>query len=310
MSVVCGTLQETGPTPPHAGPGVRGGRDMISPEIATVVPRFFDGGRGRSHDELTRLFELEGLAEADPLHSDPSLTVGKMKCVRAVLGIALERDPEAGARLVQSLVRAVRAYSGFQRGSDNYVGDDLLTEAQRAFTDIGFELSPDGAIHPRRLEELEGTELTEALLAYVRRAREGAGDDALVVGTDKDLLEAVARHALVETTGDYSTRESFPATIYQAFERLGLSPAPPSLSDRLDTDARSALQQAVYLLALAVNRLRNEQGTGHGRPVPTDLMKDDSRIVCHATALVCELLLAALGGRALAITARGGDRAR
>jgi len=158
----------------------------------------------------------------DPLRGDPSLAIGKIKRVRAVLGTAVDRDRKAGARLVQSLVRAVRAYSGFQRGSDNYVGDDLLAEAQRAFADIGYELSPDGAIHPRRLEELEGAELTDALWAYVRRAREGAGDDALVVGTDKDLLEAVARHALVESTGGYATRENL--TIYQAFERLELSP--------------------------------------------------------------------------------------
>jgi hypothetical protein len=250
-----------------------------------------------------------GLAEADPLCGDPSLTIGRMKRVRAVLGTALDRDREAGGRLVQSIVLAVRAHSGFQRGSDSYVGDDLLAEAQRAFADIGYELSPDGAIHPRRLEELEGAELTDALLAYVRRA-EGADDDALVVGTDKDLLEAVARHALVETTGGYATQGNFPATMYQAFERLELSPAPPSVSDQLDPDPRSAVQQAVYLLALAVNRLRNEQGTGHGRPVPTDLREDDSRMACHATALVCEVLLAALEGRARVIAARGGDRAR
>jgi hypothetical protein len=200
--------------------------------------------------------------------------------------------------------------TGFRLGSDNYVGDDLLAEAQRAFADIGYELSPDGAIHPRRLEELEGAELTDALWAYVRRAREGASDDALVVGTDKDLLEAVARHALIETTGGYATRESFPATIYQAFERLGLTPAPPSVSEQLDMNARYAVQQAVYLLALAVSRLRNEQGTGHGRPVPTDLMEDDSKIVCHATALVCEVILAAVEGRALAIVAGDRNRAR
>jgi hypothetical protein len=283
---------------------------MISPEIATVVPRFFDGGRGPSHDELTRLFERMGLAEADPLCGDPSLTIGKMKRVRAVLGTALDRDRESGGRLVQSLVLAVRAHSGFQRGSDSYVGDDLLAEAQRAFADIGYELSPDGAIHPRRLEELDGAELTDALLAYVRRAREGADDDALVVGTDKDLLEAVARHALVETTGGYATQDNFPATMYQAFERLELSPAPPSVSDQLDPDPRSAVQQAVYLLALAVNRLRNQQGTGHGRPIPTDLREDDSRIACHATALACEVLLTALEGRAHAIAAKGGDNAR
>jgi hypothetical protein len=226
---------------------------MISPEIATVVPRFLDGGRGPSHDELTRLFERAGLAYADPLHGDPSHTIGKMKRVRAVFGTALDRDREAGARLVQLLIRAVRAHSGFQRGSDNYVGDDLLSEAQRAFADMGYELSPDGAIRPRRLEELEGAELTDVLWAYVRRAREGAGDDALVVGTDKDLLEAVARHALVETTGGYGTRDSFPATIYQAFERLGLSPAPPSVSDQLDPDARSAVQQAVYLTSTSAS---------------------------------------------------------
>ena len=64
---------------------------MISPEIASVVPRFFDGGRGPSHDELTRLFERMGLAEADPLCGDPSLTIGKIYRVTTEPG--LELDP-------------------------------------------------------------------------------------------------------------------------------------------------------------------------------------------------------------------------
>jgi len=269
---------------------------VISAEIATIVPQFFGaGGRGPSHEELDRLFERAGLAHVAP--HPPGSTTGKMKRVRAALWYALDDAPEAGSRLVGEIVRAFRGLGGFHPESENFIGADVLANAQRAFSDVGYDLGPDGAVRPRRLEELEGEELTDALGAYVKRAREGAADDALVVGTDKDLLEAVAKHALVETQGHYSASTNFPLTLYQAFERLGLATLPPDVSGRLDGDARTAVQQAAYLLALAVNRLRNQEGAGKGRPVLTTLRQEDAKLASHATALVCELMLSALEAR-------------
>lgn len=43
--------------------------------------------------------------------------------------------------------------------------------------------------------------MTEALHAYVRRAKKGSMDSALLAGTGKDLLEAVAKHVLLVKWG-------------------------------------------------------------------------------------------------------------
>jgi hypothetical protein len=49
---------------------------------------------------------------------------------------------------------------------------------------------PD-CLQPRVLDGLDGSELSEALRAYVRRAQRGAGDSELVIGTGKCLEEAL-----------------------------------------------------------------------------------------------------------------------
>lgn len=56
---------------------------------------------------------------------------------------------------------------------------------------------------------------------------------------------------------------SFPVTLAQAFTALGFEVAPKA---DLSQDPHRAVQQCLFLLGNAVNRLRNEAGTGHGRP--------------------------------------------
>lgn len=194
---------------------------MISFEVASSMARFFDGGRGPSHDELTRLIRRAGLDASDPRGREGDL-VGKMKRVREVLAAAVSIE------------------------------------------------------------------------SAVQRARTGASDAPLVLGTTKDLLEAVARHVLTETTGAYPTSESVAMTLFQAFDRVGLSTPGLSLIDQLDSDPQRALHQVIYMLGVVVNRLRNHKGTGHGRPHISDASDTDSQLSSLATAITSHLLLAAL----------------
>jgi hypothetical protein len=185
----------------------------------------------------------------------------------------------------------MRACGCFRPGSDHFPGAAVVQAAREAFAREGYELDSAGYARPALLEGLEGAQLTAALWAYVRRARAGATDAPLVVGTNKDLIEATARHVLVETTGAYQGAMSFPATLYQAFDRLGLTPAPPAVMQALGGDPRAQFQQALYLLACAVNWLRNAEGTGHGRPAPASVEGRDARLLSQAAGLVSQLLL-------------------
>jgi hypothetical protein len=87
---------------------------------------------------------------------------------------------------------------------------------------------------------------------YVRRIRSGSTDAALVTGSGKDLLEAVARQVLLDKTGSYDERMGFPGTLFQAFELKGLATPPGKLLNeveaQLDPDPRRRLTQTLYLL--------------------------------------------------------------
>ncbi len=139
------------------------------------------------------------------------------------------------------------------------------------------------------LDTLTGQKLTEALKAYVRRARRGVLDVALVTGTGKDLVEAVASHVLVQRFGNYPENVNFPMLVGQAFAALGLcavkKPSPT---------AQEQMDLALFELACAVNRLRNRQGTGHGRPFLPTVTQSQSRAAVQSMGLVAARLLDAL----------------
>ena len=126
--------------------------------------------------------------------------------------------------------------------------------------------------------------MTDALSAYVRRAQRGAGDAELVIGTAKNLEEATVRHVLKEVTGEYATAgptANFPTALYSAFHLVGLAGS----GAQLDKDPYRALQQALFLLACAVNRLRNERGDGHGRPEPSVATALEGRLSAQSAGL-------------------------
>jgi hypothetical protein len=88
----------------------------------------------------------------------------------------------------------------------------------------------DGDLRLRLLDSLTGLELPDALDAYVRRAKRGAADAALVTGTGKDLLEAVAAYALQQRYGSYPATSNFPTLLGQVFVALGLAtPQDPAM---------------------------------------------------------------------------------
>lgn len=73
--------------------------------------------------------------------------------------------------------------------------------------------------------------LTGALEAYVRRAKRGAEDAALVTGTGKDLPEAIATQVHLERYGMKTSISNFPTLLGQVFFKLGLAtPHDPAVS--------------------------------------------------------------------------------
>ena len=242
------------------------------------------GFRQPSHSEIEDQFRRSGLLDADP--NKGGKPIGKAKRVRAVLQWAIENNIEAGEKLVFYLVGLVRGVGGFREGSPNFVGLEPIQDLRDAFQSEGFSLAESGELLPVVLETLAGRQLTDALKAYVRRARRGVLDAALVTGTGKDLVEAVSAHVLVERFGTYPETANFPTLVGQAFVAAGLcatKTANPTPQQQMDL--------ALYELACAVNRLRNRQGTGHGRPFEPTVTQAQARSAVQSMGLVAARLL-------------------
>jgi hypothetical protein len=226
-----------------------------------------------SHSDLEFQISRAGLMNGDP--KSQGQTVGKAKRVRGTLSWALENAPDRAEIFVAALIAMLRGKGGFRKGSPNYVGDDAITDAIEAFRSEGFELSADGELHPTNLDTLEGAPLTQALEAYVRRARRGSEDAALLVGVGKDLLEATAAHVISTRFGQYPQQANFPTLLGQAFIAVGL--ATPLTPATAGEPPQCRLQRAMYEAGCAVNALRNKQGTGHGRPWLSTVSDSDAR---------------------------------
>jgi len=266
-------------------------RPPLNDSIAFALARMVDDAqterRDPSHSDIQFCITKWELTRGDP--NSQGQTVGKAKRVRSVLTSAIEHSFENGRGFVGQLVSMIRSCGGFRPGSPNNVGEEAITSLREAMASEGFMLTSDGELRPTALDSLSGVELTEALTAYVRRAQKGAEDAALVVGTGKDLLEAISAHVLRELWGQYSTQQNFPTLLGQAFVALGLkTPADTPVNGE---PPQHRLQRALYDAACAVNTLRNKQGTGHGRPWLPSVNSEEARHATQVMGVVGELLL-------------------
>jgi hypothetical protein len=180
--------------------------------------------REPSHSDLAFIFERHKLLAGDPKTQGQNF--GKAKRVRATLSWALEHCPDGGGECIHALLGSIRGFGGFRSSSPNFVGEHVIENAKAAFDGEGYLLTSDGALSAKLLDNLSGPAITDALKAYIRRAKRGSDDAALIVGTSKDLLEAIAAHILLERGNQYSTTANFPMLLGQTFIALGSSCRP------------------------------------------------------------------------------------
>ena len=262
--------------------------DLILAAVSKMVDDSqADSYREPSHSDLDFYIGRSGLSNADP--KTQGQTVGKSKRVRAVLSWALDNDQAAGGKLIDGLVSKIRASGGFRETSDNYIGKGVILQAVDAFGSEGYVLAMDGDLRPRNLESLSGRNLTEALRAYARRAKKGAEDAALLSGTSKDLLEATAAHVITVKLGTYPQQANFPTLLGQAFVTLGLATPEDPLSSS-EAPCR-VMERGMYQAAVGVNRLRNKEGTGHGRPWSASITQAEAEAAVELAGVVAGYML-------------------
>ncbi len=114
--------------------------------------------------------------------------------------------------------------------------------------------------------------------AYIQRMRDGlATDPESAVGAAKDLVEAVAKYVIRETTGQPPAKADAPRLVRDAVDALDLKQDLPEGAKALQK-ILSGMNQVVQ----GISEVRNLYGTGHGR-----LPEEGARInVQHAKLAV------------------------
>lgn len=264
--------------------------DAIAVAISKMVDDSQTETREPSHYDIECEFTKAGLNNADPKVAGK--TVGKAKRVRAVLTWAIDNKPSSGEKLVYLLLSLVKSLGGFRTNSANYIGSEAIENLKTVFKSEGFVLVSDGTINKVILENLSEIETYQVLSAYAKRAVKGADDAALVVGTSKDLMEAVAAFVLQKKWGNYPSQSNFPTLLGQAFTALGL--ATPQEAQQPNEVAQKRVERALYELACSINKLRNKEGSGHGRPFPTTVSDSEAKMAIESIGLISEYLLSKL----------------
>lgn len=262
--------------------------DTVIYSLARLVDDAQSDRRDPSHSDIEFQIGRAGLIEADP-NKQGGPPVGKAKRLRTVLNWALDNDIEKAEKLTAGIISAVKSCGGFRDTSPNYVGFEAIKDLSEALRPEGCIVSADGVISPVALESLSGKNLTAALRGYVNRAKKGIEDAALVVGTSKDLMEAVAAHVIQELWGSYPSTANFPSLLGQAFTALDM--ATPEVEQQQGEHQRCRMERAIYETACSINKLRNKQGTGHGRPWVPDLRDAEAKAAVEFIGTISELML-------------------
>lgn len=207
----------------------------------------------------------------------------------------MESDPGGASKFALGFLSKVRASGGFREGSTNYVGREAIDNTKAALDSEGFVLADDGSISAKLLGALRGPEMTDALRAYAVRAQKGGEDAALVAGTGKDLLEATAAHALETLNGSYPKGANFQALLGMAFIALELTV--PEFPEQAGEPPCKVMERGLFVAAMGVNRLRNKQGTGHGRPFLTTITDEEAKAAIEVVGTLAGYMLAKLAKR-------------
>ncbi|MAZ86099.1 MAG: hypothetical protein CL693_00435 [Cellvibrionaceae bacterium] len=261
--------------------------DLVIVAISKLIDDAQVESREPTHYDLEVQIGKAGLTSADPKYQGQ--TVGKAKRLRATLNWAIESNPQAGGRLIGLVLSHVRAVGGFRESSPNYVGREQILNAISAFDSEGFSLSENGEIRPKILDNLKGRNLTEALQAYAQRAKRGSEDAALLSGTGKDLVEATAKHIIQTKFGAHPPNANFPTLMGQAYAALQM--ATPETPKEPNEAVIKDYERAIFSMATAINRVRNKEGTGHGRLCISSLSDEEAHSIIESVGVVTEFLL-------------------
>lgn len=262
---------------------------IASDEVAAAFGKFFFGGAGPRHTALTRIFTGCGYHSDDP-YDRATGTPNKEDRVLAVFAAA-KRRPAKARDLVDGLLGLFRVDGYFAVDPPDGVEHHVKT-LRTALRRTGWDLTDSGDLASLGTIDLEtgGRAALEEQIARIRRSTE---DPGALIGSAKDLLESVAKFVLEGVGMPVTGKPDFPRHLHLARERLGLLPKDVDVS-KPGGDAIRTILQSSQRIADQVNALRNVEGVGHGRTLPTGVSPEMAMYVIREAVSSAEFMLATL----------------
>jgi len=260
-----------------------------SSEVAGAFAAFFHGGRGPTHKALSRALAAAGLD--DGYHYEPTASTqgpNKEDRVRKAF-VEARRRVGTGRPLVDELLVELRLEKLI--GVPGSPSEDEK-RLRAALARDGFTLTDDGQLRTTGGIDM-ATGGRQALDEQLARLRNAQGDPALMIGTTKELLESVGKFVLEEYSMPVRKGATFDEILALARDRLEIKPgqADPSVEG---FEAIRKIHQSAWEIARSLNELRNLQGTGHGRTLPTGVSVELAQLVIKEACLVADYMLTLL----------------
>lgn len=260
--------------------------NFLSEEVSICLGKFFYAGEGPSHREITNCFLDLGLQHADPY--DPA--VGTPNKEQRVLHLCREvrADNLSNAKTVLTrILTMLRAHGVFGLHRAKYQHEIQNLSAALEQQHLG--LTEQGYLKYGLEIDLQ-TGGREALEEHLQRLTTNDEDPGVLLGVAKELLESCCKFVLEENGMLPDRKADFDELVSLTFERLNLMPVDVDTSQPGGKQIR-AIYQSARTAALQINELRNLQGTGHGRTLPTGVTVQAGRFVVREAAHVSELIL-------------------
>lgn len=268
----------------------------VCEEVGATLGAFVTGGVGPTHSKLSTVFGQAGYGDAAPYdRNDERQQPNKEDRVSRTVRAAI-REPQRSRDLIDGLLAQYRA-NGLFRPSDHADAEQLragrVRAAQAAFARIDWELTDDGELHPLGVGAVASAQGRPAIEDQLKRLRRAADDPALLIGTAKEMLESTAKYVLDAFSWQYGARTSFDELWHHARERLGIHPRDIDVEQPGGEQVREILDSS-WRIARMCNELRNVEGTGHGRTLPTVVSSATALLVVREACSVVQMVLSEL----------------
>ncbi len=240
--------------------------DLVSVNVRREAREFLVGWTLR---EIGDLFLSHGFT-ADAGH-DPQLSGERRTYVEQFYNTIDWTDRsqvEAVLHVFEALIDAAETREVHDLYAESAMWSEKFT---RLIARDGFERDEVGRLRPRwgslTAESIEALPAESAIPMLLRRMWDNVEEDPdAAIGAAKEAIEATAKHVLEAAGQQFERGEKMPALIARAHEVLGVHARAVDTSKQ-SSDSIKTVLGSLAKVALGVNELRRDYGSGHGRPM-------------------------------------------